>query len=105
MTINHIALARRTKGDAMRRGRRKLLPRVDQNRVLHRLERVANELADIGDVIASVYGAAWCNKALKLHRNVHRLRQEVIDHYDDLVVEARSEDITDPILVAEHLGS
>ena len=61
----------------MRRGRRKLLPTVDQERVLRRLESVADELADIGDVIGSVY--AWCNKALKLHRNVHRLRQEVID--------------------------
>ena len=83
----------------MRRGRRKLPPRVDQDRVLHRLESVANELADIGDVIGSVYGAAWCNKALKLHRNVHRLRQEVIDHYDDLI--AMSEDASDLVLAAE----
>jgi hypothetical protein len=69
----------------MRRGRRKLLPRVAHDCVLHRLESVADELANIGDVIGSVYGAAWCNKALKLYRNVHRLRQEVIDHYDDLL--------------------
>jgi hypothetical protein len=85
----------------MGRGRRKLLPRVDQDRLLHQLERVADELADIGDVIGSVYGAAWCNKALKLHRNVHRLRQEVIDHYDDLVVEITSEDVTDLVPAAE----
>jgi hypothetical protein len=85
----------------MGRGRRKLLPRVDQDRLLHQLERVADELADIGDVIGSVYGAAWCNKALKLHRNVHRLRQGVIDHYDDLLVEARSEDVTDLAAPAE----
>jgi hypothetical protein len=85
----------------MRRGRRKLLPRVDQDRVLRRLESVADELADIGDIIGSVYGAAWCNKALKLHRNVHRLRQEVIDHYDDLIVEAMSEDVSDLVLAAE----
>jgi hypothetical protein len=85
----------------MRRGRRKLLPRVDQDRVLRRLESLADELADIGDVIGSVYGAAWCNKALKLHRNVHRLRQEVIDHYDDLAFEARSEDVCELVLTAE----
>ena len=85
----------------MRRGRRKLLPRVDQDRVLRRLESLADELADIGDVIGSVYGAAWCNKALKLHRNVHRLRQEVIDHYDDLLVEGRTEDISDLVLAGE----
>jgi hypothetical protein len=85
----------------MRRGRRKLLPRVDQDRVLRRLESVADELADIGDLIGSVYGAAWCNKALKLHRNVHRRRQEVIDHYDDLIVEAMSEDVSDLVLAAE----
>ena len=85
----------------MRRGRRKLLPRVGQDRVLRRLESVADELADIGDIIGSVYGAAWCNKALKLHRNVHRLRQEVIDHYDDLIVEAMSEDVSDLVLAAE----
>ena len=85
----------------MRRGRRKLLPRVDQDRVLRRSESVADELADIGDVIGSVYGAPWCNKALKLHRNVHRLRQEVIDHYDDLIVEAMSEDVSDLVLAAE----
>jgi hypothetical protein len=85
----------------MRRGRRKLLSRVAHDRVLHQLESVADELANIGDVIGSVYGAAWCNKALKLHRNVHRLRQEVIDHYDDLLVEARSEDVTDLAAPAE----
>jgi hypothetical protein len=85
----------------MRRGRRKLLPTVDQERVLRRLQGVADELADIGDVIGSVYGAAWCNKALKLHRNVHRLRQEVIDHYDDLLVEGRTEDISDLVLAGE----
>jgi hypothetical protein len=54
---------------------------------LRRLESVGDELGDIGNIIGSVYGAAWCNKVLKLHRNVHRLRQEVIDHYDDLLVE------------------
>ena len=85
----------------MGRGRRKLLPRVDQDRLLHQLERIAGELADIGDVIGSVYGAAWCNKALKLHRNVHRLRQEVIDHYDDLVVDTTSDDVTDLVPAAE----
>ena len=85
----------------MRRGRRKLLPRVDQDRVLRRLEGVADELSDIGDMIGSVYGAAWCNKALKLHRNVHRLRQEVIDHYDDLLVEGRTEDISDLVLAGD----
>ena len=85
----------------MRRGRRKLLPTVDQERVLRRLQGVADELADIGDIIGSVYGAAWCNKALKLHRNVHRLRQEVIDHYDDLLVEGRTEDISDLVLAGE----
>ena len=85
----------------MRRGRRKVLPKVDQDRVLRRLESVADELADIGDIIGSVYGAAWCNKALKLHRNVHRLRQEVIDHYDDLLVEGRTEDISDLVLAGE----
>jgi hypothetical protein len=63
--------------------RRKPLSRVDQDSIVHRLERVANEIADIGDLIGSVYGAAWCNKALKLQRNIHRLRLEVIDHYDD----------------------
>ena len=68
---------------------------------MRRLESVADELADIGDIIGSVYGAAWCNKALKLHRNVHRLRQEVIDHYDDLIVEAMSEDVSDLVLAAE----
>ena len=68
---------------------------------MHRLESVADELADIGDIIGSVYGVAWCNKALKLHRNVHRLRQEVIDHYDDLIVEAMSEDVSDLVLAAE----
>jgi hypothetical protein len=85
----------------MRRGRRKLLPTVDQERILRRLQSVADELADIGDVIGSVYGAPWCNKALKLHRNVHRLRQEVIDHYDDLLVEGRTEDISDLVLAGD----
>ena len=85
----------------MRRGRRKLLPTVDQERILRRLQSVADELADIGDVIGSVYGAAWCNKALKLHRNVHRLRQEVIDHYDDLLVEGKTEDISDLVLAGD----
>jgi hypothetical protein len=75
----------------MGRGRRrKLLPRTDQEGVVRRLELVADEIADIGDLIGSAYGAAWCNKALKLHRSVHLLRQQVIDHYDDLIVEART---------------
>jgi hypothetical protein len=71
----------------MRKGtQRKPLPRTDQDLVVHRLEGVAEEIAAIGDVIGSAYGAAWCNKALKLHRSIHRLRQEVTDHYDDLLM-------------------
>jgi hypothetical protein len=63
---------------------------------VHRLEVLANEVADIGDLIGSAYGAAWCNKALKLDRNIHRLRQEVIDHYDDLLTQGTTkEDATD----------
>ena len=80
--------------------RRKPLSRVDQDSIVHRLERVANEIADIGDLIGSVYGAAWCNKALKLHRNIHRLRQEVIDHYDDLLAKEKiKEGDTDLLLM------
>ena len=72
----------------MRRGiRREPLSRADRDLLVRRLEQVADEIADIGDLIGSAYGAAWCNKALKLHRNIHRLRQEVIEHYDDLLRE------------------
>ena len=83
----------------MDRGRRrKPLSKADQERVLRRLELAADEIADIGDLIGSAYGAAWCNKALKLHRSVHRLRQEVIDHYDDLLIAGRTEDATNLVL-------
>jgi hypothetical protein len=83
----------------MERGRRrKPLSRADQDRVVRELELVADEIADIGDLIGLAYGAAWCNKALKLHRSVHRLRQEVIDHYDDLLIAGRTLDATDLVL-------
>lgn len=83
----------------MDRGRRrKPLSSADQGRVVRRLELAADEIADIGDLIGSAYGAAWCNKALKLHRSVHRLRQEVIDHYDDLLIAGRTEDATELVL-------
>ena len=83
----------------MDRGRRrKPLSKADQERVFGTLELVADEIADIGDLIGSAYGAAWCNKALKLHRSVHRLRQEVIDHYDDMLIAGGTEDATDLVL-------
>jgi hypothetical protein len=83
----------------MDRGRRrKPLSKADQERVLGTLGLVADEIADIGDLIGSAYGAAWCNKALKLHRSVHRLRQEVIDHYDDMLIAGGTEDATDLVL-------
>jgi hypothetical protein len=89
-------------GADMGRGiRRKPLSRAEQDLIVHRLERVADELADIGDLIGSAYGASWCNKALKLHLNTHRLRQEVIDHYDDLLTGGTiKEDATDLVLMA-----
>jgi hypothetical protein len=86
----------------MDRGRRrKPLSSADQDRVVRRLELAADEIADIGDLIGSAYGAAWCNKALKLHRSVHRLRQEVIDHYDDLLIAGGMEDATNLVLTTE----
>ena len=46
------------------------------------------------------FGLRRClgNKALKLHRSVHRLRQEVIDHYDDMLIAGGTEDATDSVL-------
>ena len=61
--------------------RLKLLSQADHDAVQAKLETLAAQIADIGNVIGPAFGAAWCDKTLKLHRNILRLKIQVGDRF------------------------
>jgi hypothetical protein len=47
------------------------------------LTQMSDRMAEIGNIIGPAFGAAWCDKALRLYHNIHRLRLQIEDrHYD-----------------------
>jgi phage tail sheath protein FI len=59
----------------------KPLTQADYDNVQAELEVLAARTADVGNVIGPAFGAAWCDKALKLHRDILRLKMQVKDKF------------------------
>jgi hypothetical protein len=45
------------------------------------LATIAERMAEIGNIIGPAFGAPWCDKALRLYRNVYRLRLQIEDRH------------------------
>ncbi len=71
---NPLHLAKHRKEENVLVQRLKPLSQADHDTVQARLEVLATQIADIGNVIGPAFGAAWCDKALKLHRDILRLK-------------------------------
>jgi len=63
--------------------RLKPLSQADYDALSVELESLATRTADIGHIVGPAFGAAWCDKALKLHRDVLRLKMQVEDKFHD----------------------
>jgi hypothetical protein len=48
------------------------------------LNQLADRMAEIGNIIGPAFGAAWCDKALRLHHSIYRLRLQVEDRFYSL---------------------
>jgi hypothetical protein len=51
----------------------------DANLVLRKLETMATDLAQIANIIGPSFGAKWCDKGLRLIREVESLHRQIED--------------------------
>jgi hypothetical protein len=58
-----------------------LLSQAEYDMVRAELKAMHDRLVEIANVIGPAYGAPWCDKALKLHRNVGHLRLQLEDRF------------------------
>ena len=68
--------------------RLKPLSQADYAAVQSELEALATRAADIGNIIGPAFGAAWCDKALKLHRDILKLKMQVKDKFQERIESA-----------------
>lgn len=61
--------------------RLKLLSKVDHDTLQAELAVLAERALKIANIIGPAYGAAWCDKGLKLHRTLQSLSSQIEGEY------------------------
>lgn len=62
-------------------GRLKPLSQPEHAQVQAELKILADRAAQLGNTLGPAYGAAWCDKALKLSRSIQTLGTQVDDEF------------------------
>jgi hypothetical protein len=59
------------------------LTEAEFNHVVAELLRLETRVVALGNVLTPALGTAWCDRALRIYRELGKLRRRVADHYED----------------------